>query len=78
MFADIDVRHRLAQVKVLTLVIHSLGDQRIPVSVGRELAAMISNAELVKLESNGHLLLSREPASTAFIEAIHEFIASHQ
>ncbi|MCL1091092.1 alpha/beta fold hydrolase [Shewanella profunda] len=77
-FADIDVRHRLAQVKVPTLVIHSLGDQRIPVSVGREIAATIPNAEFVGLESNGHLLLGREPASKVFVEAIREFIARHQ
>lgn len=76
-FADIDVRQRLAQVKVPTLVIHALGDQRIPVSVGRELAATIPNAEFVGLESNGHLLLGREPASKAFVDAIRDFIARH-
>lgn len=77
-FADIDVRHRLAQVKVPTLVIHAMGDQRIPVSVGRELAATIPNAEFVGLESNGHLLLGREPASKAFVDAIRDFMARHQ
>jgi pimeloyl-ACP methyl ester carboxylesterase len=76
-FADIDVRHRLAQVKVPTLVIHALGDQRIPVSIGRELAATIPNAEFVGLESNGHLLLGREPASKAFVQAIRDFMARH-
>ncbi|WP_218573493.1 alpha/beta hydrolase [Rheinheimera lutimaris] len=76
-FADIDVRHRLAQVKVPTLVIHALGDQRIPVSIGRELAATIPNAEFVGLESNGHLLLGREPASKAFVQAIRDFMAQH-
>lgn len=76
-FADIDVRHRLAQIKVPTLVIHALGDQRIPVSVARDLAASIPNAEFVGLESNGHLLLGREPASKVFVQAIRDFIARH-
>nr|WP_275692757.1 alpha/beta hydrolase [Rheinheimera hassiensis] len=77
-FADIDVRHRLAQVKVPTLVIHAMGDQRIPISVGRDIAAAIPNAEFVGLESNGHLLLGREPASKAFVDAIRDFMARHQ
>ncbi|WP_197412075.1 alpha/beta hydrolase [Rheinheimera sp. EpRS3] len=77
-FADIDVRHRLAQVKVPTLVIHAMGDQRIPISVGRDIAAAIPNAEFVGLESNGHLLLGREPASKTFVQAIRDFMARHQ
>ena len=76
-FANIDVRHRLAQVKVPTLVIHAMGDQRIPISVGRDIAAAIPNAEFVGLESNGHLLLGREPASKAFVQAIRDFMARH-
>ena len=51
-----------------TLVIHSLGDQRIPVDVGRNIAAAIPNAEFVGLESDGHLLLGREAASPGFCD----------
>ncbi|WP_232819392.1 alpha/beta hydrolase [Saccharospirillum mangrovi] len=75
-FGDIDVREQLAQVRVPTLVIHSLGDQRIPVSVGRDIAAAIPNAEFVGLESDGHLLLGREPASQMFVQTVREFIAT--
>ena len=74
-FGDIDVRHRLAEVKARTLVIHSLGDRRIPVEVGHELAASIPGAEFLALETDGHLLLGREPASQVFVEAVREFIA---
>lgn len=74
-FGDIDVRHRLAEVKAKTLVIHSLGDRRIPVEVGQELAASIPGAEFLALETDGHLLLGREPASRVFVEAVREFIA---
>ncbi|WP_317931098.1 alpha/beta fold hydrolase [Halioxenophilus sp. WMMB6] len=77
-FSDIDVRERLAQVKVPTLVLHSLGDQRIPARTGQELAAAIPNAEFIGLESDGHLLLGREPASKEFVEAVRGFIASNR
>ncbi|PTY38501.1 guanylate cyclase [Saccharospirillum sp. MSK14-1] len=76
-FGDIDVREQLAQVQVPTLVIHSLGDQRIPVSVGRDIAAAIPHAEFVGLESDGHLLLGREAASQAFVKAVRDFIANN-
>lgn len=74
-FGDIDVRHRLAQVTVPTLVIHSLGDRRMPVAIGRDIAAAIPNAEFLGLESDGHLLLGREPASPVFVDAVRRFLA---
>lgn len=73
-FGDIDVRDRLAELRVPTLVIHSLGDQRIPAETGRDLASTISGAEFLGLESDNHLLLGREPASQRFVEAIREFV----
>jgi pimeloyl-ACP methyl ester carboxylesterase/DNA-binding SARP family transcriptional activator len=74
-FSTIDVRDKLAKIKVPTLVIHSLGDRRIPVSVGRDIAASIPGAEFVGLESDGHLLLGREAASKVFVETVRDFIA---
>lgn len=76
-FGDIDVRDRLAAVSVPTLVIHSLGDRRIPVTTGRDIAATIPNAEFLGLESDGHLLLGREAASKIFVDAVADFIARH-
>lgn len=73
-FGDIDVRHRLTQLQVPTLVIHSRGDQRIPLQTGLDMAATIPNAEFVGLESDNHLLLGCEPASIEFINAIREFL----
>jgi len=74
-FGDIDVRHRLRDIQVPTLVIHSLGDRRIPIETGRDIAASIPNAEFLTLESDGHLLLGREPSSRLFVDAVTEFIA---
>ncbi|NHK28892.1 alpha/beta fold hydrolase [Parvularcula flava] len=73
-FADLDVRDKLSSLSVPTLVIHSRGDRRIPVSTGRELAAAIPNAEFVSLESNNHLLIGREPAARTFLSVVREFL----
>ena len=75
-FADIDVRDRLAQVRVPTLVMHARGDHRIPLAAGGELAAEIPGAEFVTLDSDNHLLLGREPASAAFVAHIRHFIGT--
>lgn len=73
-FADIDVRNRLSSLTVPTLVLHSNGDQRIPVKTGTDLAAAIPNAQFIGLNSDNHLLLGRESASQAFIAAIDQFL----
>jgi pimeloyl-ACP methyl ester carboxylesterase/DNA-binding SARP family transcriptional activator len=76
-FGDIDVREQLSRVSVPTLVIHSLGDRRIPAATGRNIAASIPDAEFLGLESDNHLLLGREPASSVFVEAVREFLARY-
>ena len=73
-FGDIDVRHRLGDIKVPTLVLHSRGDRRIPWETGRDIAAAVPGAKLMTLESDNHLLLSDEPASTVFVETVREFL----
>lgn len=73
-FADIDVRHRLKDIRAPTLVLHCRGDMRIPMSSGRAIAAEIPKAEFVGLDSNNHLLLGREQASEDFVAAIHRFL----
>lgn len=73
-FADIDVREKLSQIKVPTLVIHSRGDQRIDWTVGRDMAAAIPNSEFVTLDSDNHLLLEGEPAASQFVSVVREFL----
>jgi pimeloyl-ACP methyl ester carboxylesterase/DNA-binding SARP family transcriptional activator len=77
-FADIDVRHRLGEIRVPTLVMHARGDRRVPLAIGGALAAGIAGAEFVALDSDNHLLLGREPASAAFIAHIHQFLAEQR
>lgn len=73
-FADIDVRDILGDVRAPTLVMHARGDRRIPLCQGGELAARIPGAEFVTLDSDNHLLLGREPASDAFVAHVREFV----
>jgi pimeloyl-ACP methyl ester carboxylesterase len=75
-FSTIDVRHRLADVKAPTLVLHSRGDQRVPIAQGIELAAMIPGASLVTLDTDNHVPLGREPATTRIIESINAFLGT--
>lgn len=77
-FGHIDVRHLLPQVKVPTLVLHARGDQRIPLSCGRELATEIPNAQLVTLESQSHIILGDEPAWAVCMDEIRRFLARHR
>jgi pimeloyl-ACP methyl ester carboxylesterase len=73
-FADIDVRDKLSQIKVPTLIIHSRGDQRIDWTVARDMASEIPNAQLVTLESQNHLLLDGEPAAGHFTAVVRDFL----
>ncbi len=75
-FADIDVRERLSTLAVPTLVLHSNGDRRIPVKTGTDLAATIPNAQFIGLDSDNHLLLGREAASSEFVKAIDWFLGA--
>jgi pimeloyl-ACP methyl ester carboxylesterase len=75
-FSQVDVRGRLKDIEVPTLVMHSRGDLRVPIGVGQALAAEIPNAEFVGLNSNNHLLLGREPASGDFLDAVRRFLGT--
>jgi pimeloyl-ACP methyl ester carboxylesterase/DNA-binding CsgD family transcriptional regulator len=52
---DYDVRDLLPQVDVPTLVLHRVGDRAVPVSAGREVAALVPGAEFVTFEGDAHL-----------------------
>ena len=75
MFADIDVRHRLGQIAVPTLVMHGRGDKRVPFIQSARIAAELPNAEFITLATDNHLLIGREPAYAEFIAHIREFLA---
>ena len=74
--AQTDVVERLREVRAPTLVLHGLGDQRVPFDEARLLASLIPNAHLVALNSNNHLTLSDEPAWELLIANVRHFLAT--
>jgi len=72
---DIDVRHRLTEVKAPTLVVHARHDLAVPFSAGRELAGGISGARFVSLDSANHLPPECDPAWTRLETEINAFLA---
>jgi pimeloyl-ACP methyl ester carboxylesterase/DNA-binding CsgD family transcriptional regulator len=70
---ELDVRGVLPRVCVPTLVLHARGDEVVPLSMGKMLAAEIPNAVFVELDSLNHVLLEDEPAWTRFKEAVLQF-----
>jgi pimeloyl-ACP methyl ester carboxylesterase/DNA-binding CsgD family transcriptional regulator len=69
---EYDVRDVLTEIKVPTLVVHRAGDRAIPVSGGRELAALIHGAQLVVLDGDAHLLWHDSPEDV--LTAVAEFL----
>jgi pimeloyl-ACP methyl ester carboxylesterase len=74
MNADINVVDLLPNIRVPTLVLHSRGDQRVPFSLGQEIAAGIPGAKFVSLESRNHIILADEPANRQLFDAIALFL----
>ncbi|MFL6027378.1 MAG: alpha/beta fold hydrolase [Friedmanniella sp.] len=70
-----DSSARLSQLELPTLVLHSRDDRAQPYQRGRDLAARISGARLVTLESNNHIVLADEPAWPVFLREVTEFLA---
>jgi pimeloyl-ACP methyl ester carboxylesterase/DNA-binding CsgD family transcriptional regulator len=70
-----DSSARLSQLDLPTLVLHSRGDRAQPYQRGRDLAARISGARLVALESINHIVLADEPAWPVFLREVTQFLA---
>lgn len=69
----VDVRARLAEVRVPTLVLHARNDEVVPLAAGRTLAAGIPGAEFVELDTANHILLEDEPAWRRFCDVVLDF-----
>jgi pimeloyl-ACP methyl ester carboxylesterase/DNA-binding CsgD family transcriptional regulator len=70
-----DSSARLSELELPTLVLHSRGDRAQSYQRGRDLAARISGARLVTLESNNHIVLADEPAWPVFLDEVTQFLA---
>lgn len=72
---EIDVTHRLAEVRTPTLVLHARGDMRIPFNSGRQIAGGIPGARFVCLDSNNHIMPGTDPAWPVALKEIRDFLA---
>jgi pimeloyl-ACP methyl ester carboxylesterase/DNA-binding CsgD family transcriptional regulator len=70
----IDVMALLGKVRTPTLVLHSRDDDVAPISEGHILAAGISGAQFIELDSKNHILLETEPAWERFCDEVAEFM----
>lgn len=75
LFSRIDVRHRLAQLEVPTLVLHAREDQRVSLQQAIDLTSSIKNAQLVTLDTDNHILRSQEPAMEVMLDQIKRFLS---
>ena len=71
--AHIDIRRRLPELRVPTLVLHARNDEVVPLSAGKILATEIPGAQFVELDSANHVLLAHEPAWQRFCDAVVAF-----
>lgn len=74
-FYSINVSKSVPKVSVPTLVLHAREDAMVAFEEGRQLAAMIPNAQFVPLESKNHLLMESEPAWERCLNEIVGFIS---
>lgn len=73
---DVDVTALLPLVSAPTMVMHARDDASVPFDAGRRLAAGITGARFVPLQSRNHLILENEPAFPRFLEEIRAFLAT--
>ena len=76
-FHQIDVDDLARSLRVPTLVFHSRGDARVPFDEGCRLAALITGARFVPLQSDNHVLLESEPAWGHFLDELNTFLQVH-
>ncbi|NQV69996.1 MAG: alpha/beta fold hydrolase [Pseudohongiella sp.] len=72
--SGVDVRERLDELDIPTLVLHAKDDAMVPIEAGKYMAAEIPNAQFVQLDSANHLLLSDEPAWEHFCDEVLRFL----
>lgn len=75
-FATIDVMDLAPLVQCPTLILHSRSEVRVPISMARELAALIPGSRLVPLPSRNHILGEDEPAWDLFLDEINRFLTA--
>jgi pimeloyl-ACP methyl ester carboxylesterase len=71
---DLDLRPRLAEIDIPTLVFHAKGDRHHPVEHGHFLAEHMPNARLLELDSDAHVPIFDEAVADTIPAAIEELL----
>lgn len=71
---EMDVKAECATLQCPALVLHARGDQMVVFEMGRKLAGWIPGARFVPLDSDSHVLFSREPAAKEFFTQARAFL----
>jgi pimeloyl-ACP methyl ester carboxylesterase len=71
---DIDVRDLARKIRAPTLVVHTRGDQIVPLESGRELAAMIPGARMVVIEGRDHIPVPGDGEVEQIVPAVASFL----
>jgi pimeloyl-ACP methyl ester carboxylesterase len=74
--SQIDIRPILPTLQVPTLVLHRRTDARVPIKVGRDLAARIPNARFIEYPDGDHAFWSG--SAEALLGDIEEFVTGHR
>ena len=72
--AEIDVRELLPKIKAPTLVMHVRDDRRVPIDLGREVAAKIPGARFVALPGSNHIMLEQDPSVPLLFDELRDFL----
>jgi DNA-binding NarL/FixJ family response regulator len=73
-FHTIDVTDLAPRVQAPTIVFHARGDEMVPFTDGRRLAAAVANARFVPLDGRNHVFLREEPAWQTFLAGFRSFV----
>jgi class 3 adenylate cyclase len=74
MNSEIDARHILPTIRVPTMVLHRIGDQRITIDAGRYLSDHIPGARFVELPGDDHNFIAERDLTDRIADEIEEFL----
>jgi DNA-binding SARP family transcriptional activator/pimeloyl-ACP methyl ester carboxylesterase len=73
-FGSLDCAEAARRIDAPTLILHAADDQVWSFDEAEELHSMVTSSELVKLDSNNHILQADEPAFAEFMDAVERFL----
>ena len=78
MNADIDARHILSAIRSPTMILHRVGDTRIPAEAGRYLAEHIPGAKYVELPGVDHIPVLERDIVDRIVDETEEFLTGYR